>query len=222
MIEGISERVLCRRCLKAEAFCYCGQVKPFLSNVRFVILQHPLERKKTVGTARMAHLCIENSLLVPGVAFDRNPVVNALIADPNNHCVVLYPGPQSINISTPEFGDPKSWVPEDKTLVIFVVDGTWPCAKKMLSKSPKLLTIPQICFTPAKLSEYRFRKQPEAYCLSTIEAVHTILEIVDPSEKSGRLLDLFRAMVEQQVRFSSHGNVRRAKPSAQIAAQALS
>jgi len=40
----------------------------------------------------MAHLTIENSLLIPGTDFDENEEVNRLIADPENHCVVLYPG----------------------------------------------------------------------------------------------------------------------------------
>jgi DTW domain-containing protein YfiP len=207
------ERTLCCRCLKPQALCYCAQVKSFRSRVRIVLLQHPLERKKTVGTARMTHLCIENSLLVPGIDFDRNPVVNQLLEDPENHCVVLYPGPGAKNISLPEFQDSKTWVPENKTLVIFVVDGTWPCAKRMLRRSPKLLSIPQICFTPSKQSEYRFRRQPEEHCLSTIEAVHVMLEILDPSVNSGHLLELFRTLVDQQVRFSSHGNVRRLQTS---------
>ena len=134
----MSERSLCCRCLRARAFCYCARLKPFCSRFQFVILQHPLERKKTTGTARMTHLSIGNSLLISGVDFDENPVVRNLVSRPENHCVVLYPGAKSKNISLPECGKPGTWIPEEKRLVIFVIDGSWPCAKRMISRSPEL------------------------------------------------------------------------------------
>jgi DTW domain-containing protein YfiP len=202
-------RNLCNHCLKSEVFCYCEELKPFRANAVIALLQHPLERRRTVGTARMAHLTIENSLLIPGIDFENNDEVNRLIADLSNHCVVLYPGRRSLNISKFAKDEIRNAFPKDKTLVVFVIDGTWACAKTMVSRSRNLVELPQICFTPTRTSEYQFRRQPHALCLSTIEAVHQILEILEPESDPSPLISLFRNMVKKQVTYTKLGVFRR-------------
>ena len=207
-VQERRERDLCFRCLKPKLTCYCSQVRAFSVKPCFVLLQHPIERKRSVGTARMAHLCIKNSQLIPGREFDHNLEVNRLIDDPGNYCVVLYPGPKSRDIGLASGSEIS---PAHLKLVIFVIDGTWGTAKTMLNKSERLLKLPRICFTPERESEYKFRQQPEKHCLSTIEAVHRMIELLDPSASPGNLLEVFRSMVEQQVRFSKAGNIRKLK-----------
>ena len=193
-------RDLCLRCLKARATCYCHQLRPFTSRNHIVILQHKLERKRTVGSARMAHLSIQNSTLIPGrgADFDTNETLLSILADPARHCVVLYPGPQASNISE---AATDSWLPAGKICTILVIDGTWHCAKTMLRESKILRTLPQICFTPGRESEYQFRRQPAPHCLSTIEAIHEVLNILEPGPQADELLFLFRSMVAQQIAF---------------------
>lgn len=135
-----------------------------------------------------------------GEDFDQNERLLQLIADPGCHCVVLYPGPAASNIS---LAPKSSWLPAGKQAVVFVIDGTWACAKSMLRKSKVLSSLPQICFTPGRRSEYQFRKQPAAHCLSTLEAVHEVLAILEPSPEANGLLFLFRAMVSHQISFTS-------------------
>ena len=152
----------------------------------------------------MTHFSIEGSLLIPGKEFNDDAQVNRLIADPANYCVVLYPGKDSKNISVPEsLSEFQESVPADKKLVIFVIDGTWAHAKRMVRESPNLLGLPQICFTPKSLSEYKIRQQPAEYCLSTIEAVHQILEHLESAVNAEVLLEVFRTMVEQQIQIAT-------------------
>jgi DTW domain-containing protein YfiP len=157
----------------------------------------------------MAHLCIQNSRLIQGTEFDDDSRVRELIADPQNHCVVLFPGANSIQIDAADSRTLADAFPENKTLVVFVIDGTWACAKRMVRRSRNLSSLQQICFSPKKESEYRIRKQPDSHCLSTIEAVHRILEILDPSVDPGILLQVFRTMVEQQISYSGRYKIRR-------------
>jgi DTW domain-containing protein len=42
-----------------------------------------------------------------------------------------------------------------------------------------LHALPKICFTPTELSRFRIKRQPFEYCVSTIEAVHHLLEVMD-------------------------------------------
>lgn len=189
--------------------CYCESVRPFrTSGFDLIFLQHPHERKRTVGTARMAHLCLENSKIFTGMNFDHHRQVEELIHDPANYCMVLYPGPRAINVSLQGAAENRALAPAGKKLVIFLIDGTWSCAKKMIKCSPNIMSLPQICFTPYRGSEYQFRRQPLPNYVSTIEATYQLLEILEPSPQLGQLLELFRAMVARQVEQSKKHVVR--------------
>jgi DTW domain-containing protein YfiP len=197
-------RVLCLRCLRPETTCYCREVQPIRSRFQFVLLQHPLEHRNGIGTARMTHHCLENSKLILGTDFDDNPQIRELLVNPDNYCVVLYPGQNSINISLESTTETEGRFPAGKNWIIFVIDGTWFCAKKMLRRSPQLSLLPQICFTPKTGSEYKIRQQPHAQCLSTIEAVHHLIEVLDPQVNPANLLEVFRGMVARQLKFFQH------------------
>lgn len=198
---GHKGRNLCLRCLRAEVTCYCKHVRSFRSRFQLVLLQHPREYRNSIGTARITHHCIENSKLIAGAEFDQNQEVNQLLADPKNHCIVLYPGLNSINISQLSPAEIEESFPVGKTPVIFIIDGTWNCAKKMLIRSPKLNQLPQICFTPETGSNYRIRKQPDPQYLSTIEATHRLLTLLDPAVNPANLLEVFEKMVDRQIEF---------------------
>ena len=198
-----TNRPFCIRCLKCQLTCYCAELRPFRTNVQIVILQHPLERRKAIGTARMTHLSIEGSLLIQGKEFMTNTRVNTLIADPKNHCIVLYPGKKSQNISLASDDEIRKSFPSDKKILLFIIDGTWTHAQRMLRLSPNLLALHQICFTPKNRSDYRIRQQPAEYCLSTIEAVHQILGHLESSVNADILLKVFRHMVDQQIQITN-------------------
>jgi DTW domain-containing protein YfiP len=209
-------RTLCLACLKPVSTCYCRELRTFRCAFTLAILQHPMERKLTVSTARMTHRCIEGSLLISGAAFDGHPEVDALLDDPGNHCVVLYPGPDALDLGRPEA---RASLPADRRLVVFVIDGTWASAKKMLRESHRIAALPRVCFTPEHGSEYQFRRQPDAHCVSTLEATHQIVRLLDPAADPTILLELFRAMVKFQLSFKSPGALRgvRKKPPSRVA-----
>jgi DTW domain-containing protein YfiP len=190
------QRELCLRCLRATSVCLCSEVDPIELDFDLVILQHPRERRHTVASGRLTYLCFKNAHLVHGAEFGDNERVNALIDEPSNYCVVLYPGPRSQDVVD-------GWAPPPgKRLVVFVIDGTWAAATGMLRDSPNLAALDQIRFNPIRKSEYGFRKQPRAECLSTLEAVHDLLEVLRPRLERGGLLRIFRQMVSHQLQFT--------------------
>ncbi|MBC8131819.1 MAG: DTW domain-containing protein, partial [Deltaproteobacteria bacterium] len=75
--------------------------------------------------------------------------------------------------------------------------------RKLLRVNPMLAALPHVAFTPQRPSEYhRIRRQPAEMCVSTIEALAEVLDIIEPdSGPFDRLLDPFRAMVDRQERF---------------------
>jgi DTW domain-containing protein YfiP len=209
-------RDFCFRCRKAKITCYCSRIREFETDPRFVILVHPRELRNSVGTGRMLHLSVTNSLLIDGHDFTQDPRVHALIADPRLHCVVLYPGRDSLNLSECTREEAFSFTPPGKKLVIFVIDGTWDLARGMINRSANLRALPQLRFTPETRSAYEIRQQPRDYCLSTLESVHWMIERFDrlglypaPADDAHHgLIRTFRFMVEQQIEYAGQ-NLRR-------------
>jgi DTW domain-containing protein YfiP len=106
-----------------------------------------------------------------GIGFDDVDVVQALIRDPANFPMLLYPGPQARVL-------PGGLQPEElagRRLVVFLLDGTWACAAKMLRYSSSLKQLPRIMFPPAAPSRFVIKQQPVVGCLSTLEATHELL-----------------------------------------------
>ena len=83
------ERLVCKRCLRPGAECYCGLVLPFAPREQLVILQHPDERRRGIATGRMCSLCVTNALLIEGFNFTDDQRINRLLEDPAYHAMVL-------------------------------------------------------------------------------------------------------------------------------------
>jgi DTW domain-containing protein YfiP len=138
---------------------------------------HPKEaRKVKLGTGRLTHLSLKNSEILVGVDFTEGRRINHLIKDKSFYPVILYPGEDSTVIS--EFHFPEG-VPDNKRILIVVIDASWTLAKKMLKLSANLQALPKIHIRPRELSRYVIKKQPHQYCLSTIESVYYLLEGLD-------------------------------------------
>ena len=162
-------RDLCLSCRQPKFSCYCRHIQSFDAKIDFVILIHPIEVRRRIATGRMSHLCLHNSRLIRGQDFTGSTEVNEILADQNRHCVILYPGRNSMDLTRLDADSRASLFPREKKLTVFVVDGTWLTAKKMMSRSQNLLPLPRISFTPQTISRFRVRKQPNQLCYSTIE-----------------------------------------------------
>lgn len=200
-------RNLCTTCIQPEFGCYCKTITPINCAINFVILIHPIEAKRRIATGRMSHLCLQDSHLIKGQNYSNSEELNSLLADPEYHSVILYPGQNSKNITSLTEKERSSQFLKNKKLRIVVIDGTWATAAKMVHQSENLQKLPRICFTPEKPSNFRVRKQPESYCYSTIEAIHHTIDLFSQSKSVQRphdhLIEVFNSMVEKQLSFIS-------------------
>lgn len=180
------------------------------TRTRFVFLMHPKEFKhEKAATGRLTHLCLANSAIYMGVGFEAHEEVQALLQDPTQRPVLLYPGSQAVNLSVAgpatvsrELGLETERGP--RRLVIIVLDATWALGRKMLRLSPSLQRLPRIMFTPSAPSRYVIKQQPHPSCLSTLEATHEVLLSLeraglDHYPLPAQLLGLFQRMQEFQV-----------------------
>jgi hypothetical protein len=121
--------------------------------------------------------------------------------------VLLYPGEGAIDVASH---------PPPGPVTLIVVDGTWWQARKVIRENPELAALPRYTFTPPALSEYnRIRKEPDATCVSTIEALVHVLGVLEGDrERFTALLAPFRAMIDAQIACAErfhHARIRHEK-----------
>jgi DTW domain-containing protein YfiP len=174
--------------------------------MRFVILMHAKEdQKQKTGTARLAKMCLRNAELLVGTDFTYNERVNSLIQDPSYNPFVLYPGPKAVNFKT--LGD--NPLPEEKTLLIFVVDGTWRGAKRLLNKSRNIRALPRLSFSRNYSSQFVIKRQPMEHCVSTIEAIYYLCEEAQEAgyenlnAQNKILMLIFKKLVDTQINYQT-------------------
>lgn len=198
-------RVTCYRCFWPQHLCWCGSITPIETRTRFVLLMHPKEfKKEKAATGRLTHLCLQQSEIHCGIGFDQDASVQALIADPANYPVLLYPGREAIDLAAGDSADFAARI-GTRRLVVFLLDATWALGRKMLRLSPSLQRLPRIMFTPTAPSRYLIKQQPHAGCLSTLEAAHELLLALercglDRYARPEQMLDLFQRMQDFQLR----------------------
>lgn len=195
-------RTTCNKCRRTKNSCLCEFITSIETKTKFVFLMHPMEAKKEkVGTGRLTHASLPNSEIIVGIDFTKDPRVLDLTSDESKSCFVMYPGVSAINISSEKF----EFNHKEKELVVFVIDATWPCAKKMMKLSTNLLDLPRLCFDPEVKSRFAIKQQPMEYCLSTIESVHYFLDALEEQghEELGgiqeNLLVTLKALVDFQI-----------------------
>lgn len=172
------------------------------TRTKFVILMHPYEyRQIKLNTGRLTHLCLADSELYVGEAFDDHKEVQALINDPENYPVLLFPGEGARDLSK---GELRADDFSGRRLVVFLLDATWRLVRPMLRFSQSLQRLPKIMFSNAAPSRYVIKLQPEAGCLSTLEAAHELLLALDACglddyTMPDQMLEHFMCMQEFQV-----------------------
>ena len=206
-------RDFCWKCRRPSSLCLCPTESPMMTRTRIVLLMHPMEwKRERCATGRLTCLNLENSEIIPGLSFEHNPRYRALVDDPANYPMLLYPGKEAYDLSTGGF--PAGQL-GSRRLVIFLIDATWSCARIILRESPCLLTLPCVKFTPSAPSQFIIKRQPAPHCLSTIEATHELLLALEGSgldtyPDKDRLLNTFFAMRDYQLdRIQSDNNPRR-------------
>ncbi len=188
--------------MRPSSSCICKHTNPIQTKTRFIILMHPKEYKKVKnGTGFMTNLQLENSEIIVGVDFTNNKRVNEILTKETCCSFLLYPGKDNFNLSIRKSSEIKSFMGNNPH--IFLLDGTWSCARKMLKLSKNLQKLKRVSFDNKIQSKFIIKQQPESLCLSTIESVYTVINLL----KEGNLeqcemkdfLVPFEKMLEYQV-----------------------
>ncbi len=177
-------------------------VNAFPNRIKVLILQHPQEPDKTLGSASLLVRALENAELKVGLSWRSLRAVAGEDALPAEWAV-LYLGskgkkfPEAVNFVSQK-NNPVPAPPGLKGLV--VLDGTWSQAKALWWRNAWLLKLKRVVLQPPHPSLYgRLRKEPRAEALSTIESCALALERMDPrgAELRTHLTDAFQRMLRE-------------------------
>ena len=192
-------RPMCYTCRKPGLVCICADIREVPTRFRIVILQHPMEARNTISTARIVSLSLPGSRIFVGIDFTDNNPLKRCLAEAPGPVYLVYPergAPEVAELAEREQG----WPDRQPTFVL--IDGTWAQARKMKNQNPILDALPRVALAPDRTSNYRIRKQPRPQCLSTVEATELLLSRLEgPRSRYQPLLDVFDRMIDKQISF---------------------
>lgn len=207
-MQNQNQREICYKCYRPKTSCLCEHtIKPIDTNTKFVILMHPKEYRKTKnGTGHITNNSLQNCEVYVGIDFTNHNRVNELLNDTTYQAFILYPDINSIKLNTQK-------LPNEKKALIFIIDSTWPCSKKILRLSKNLHDLRKISFEHNKSSQFKIKTQPNQYCLSTIESTLCLLEQLNLQNIENislnsleNFLNPFEKMVDYQVNCAFNEN----------------
>ncbi|KRQ03132.1 tRNA-uridine aminocarboxypropyltransferase [Bradyrhizobium manausense] len=176
----------CPHCQKPMPLCICDTVTPIENKLSLLILQHPQEQDRALGTARLLARHFEDATVKVGLSWPSlskalgRPVENA------SHWAVLYLGSAraaDLDVEGEIVAlNRKGEVAENQRAIfgklegVVLLDGTWSQAKALWWRNPWMLKCQRVILNPKHPSRYgRLRREPRKDGLSTIEAAATLL-----------------------------------------------
>jgi len=187
VIEAIAD---CPHCGKPLPLCICDSVTLIQSRISLLILQHPQEQDRSLGTARLTALHFENAVLKIGLSWPSlSKALGRPVADPSRWAV-LYLGSAkagdldteseivAINRKGEMEGNQRAILKAIEGVVL--LDGTWSQAKALWWRNPWMLKCQRVILGPKRRSAYgQLRREPRRDGLSTIEATAMLLAALE-------------------------------------------
>jgi DTW domain-containing protein len=190
----------CPRCLKPLPLCICDSVTPIDNRISLLILQHPQEQDRALGTARLTALHFSNAEVKIGLSWPSlSKALGRPVADPSRWAV-LYLG--SAKVADLETGrevvaiNRKGEIEDNQRAIlkdiegIVLLDGTWSQAKALWWRNAWMLKCQRVILGPSRPSRYgQLRREPRRDGLSTIEAAAMLLSSLEKRPDIAETLD---------------------------------
>jgi DTW domain-containing protein YfiP len=199
----------CPRCLKPVPLCICDSITPIESRISLLILQHPQEQDRALGTARLTALHFKDAVLKIGLSWPSlSKALGRPVHDPSRWAV-LYLGSAKVadleTISDIVAIDRKGEIEDNQRAIlkdiegIVLLDGTWSQAKALWWRNAWMLKCQRVILGPPHPSRYgKLRREPRRDGLSTIEAAAMLLSSLEKRPDIAQTLnDSFERMLTQ-------------------------
>src|ERR1700692_1677811 len=180
----------CPRCQKPLPLCICDSITPIENKISILILQHPQEQDRALGTARLMALHFKNAVVRIGLSWPSlSKALGRPVHDPSRWAVLYLGSAKVAELETDrdivainrkgEFEDNHRGILKDIEGIV-LLDGTWSQAKALWWRNAWMLKCQRVILGPAHPSRYgRLRKEPRRDGLSTIEAAAMLLSSLE-------------------------------------------
>jgi DTW domain-containing protein YfiP len=180
----------CPHCLKPMPLCVCEGVKPIESRLELLILQHPQEQDRALGTARLTAMHFAKAVLKIGLSWPSlSKALGRTVADPSRWAVLYLGSAKSADLDTKEeivAINRKGEMEENQRGIlrdiegVVLLDGTWSQAKALWWRNAWMLKCQRVILGPSHPSRYgKLRREPRRDGLSTIEAAALVLSYLE-------------------------------------------
>ncbi len=198
----------CAQCGKPETLCVCDAIVPVDNHVELLILQHPQEQDRELGTARLAAMNLKHATLKIGLSWPSLGKALGRPADPRQWAV-LYLGSVAqgslprdreliaVDAKGAPLADQQRVLREIEGVVL--LDGSWSQAKTLWWRNPWVLKCRRLVLNPKQRSRYgALRREPRRESLSTLEAAALALSHLGAQpEVESALLKIFSVLLER-------------------------
>ena len=176
----------CPDCGKPLPLCICDSVTPVESRIQLLILQHPQEQDRALGTARLTALHFENAVVKIGLSWPSlSKALGRPVHDPSRWAVLYLGSSKVADLETERdivaINRKGEMEPNQRAILadiegIVLLDGTWSQAKALWWRNAWMLKCQRVILGPQQPSRYgKLRKEPRGDGLSTIEAAAMLL-----------------------------------------------
>jgi DTW domain-containing protein len=190
----------CPRGHKPLPLCVCDSIEPIDSAISLLILQHPQEQDRALGTAWLTALHFQNAVVKIGLSWPSlSKALGRPVADPSRWAVLYLGSAKVADLDTDrdivainrkgEVEDHQRAILDDIEGIV-LLDGTWSQAKALWWRNAWMLKCQRVILNPAHPSRYgKLRREPRRDGLSTIEAVAMLLARLEKRPEIAATLD---------------------------------
>ena len=176
----------CPHCGKPEPLCICESIEPLENRISVLILQHPQEQDRALGTAQLTALHFGDAVVKVGLSWPSLAKALGRQVDDPARWAILYLGSAKVaDLDTDkeivainrkgEMEQHQRAILEDIEGIV-LLDGTWSQAKALWWRNAWMLKCQRVILGPAHPSRYgKLRREPRRDGLSTIEAAAMLL-----------------------------------------------
>jgi DTW domain-containing protein YfiP len=187
----------CPDCRKPASVCVCDRSTKLEIRPRVLVLQHPQEQDRLLGTVPILERMIG---AVRRVGLSWPNLASALGDEIGGRWAVIWPSQLPRPLAAEELGRPFVRIGgTDPIDGLLVLDGTWTQAKALWWRNPWLLKLDRVVLHPTEPSIYgRLRREPRAQYVSTLEAVaDALVGIGEPDTVRTELRRAMRTMIQR-------------------------
>ncbi len=207
-MTALSPPEICKNCEKPLDLCVCEAIEEIDSRIAIVILRHPQEQDRVLGTAKIATLQLKNSMMKTGLSWSNLAKILGQPVDPKRWGI-LYLGSAENAATLPKAPltvlTKKGGVMDDQKEIlsslegIILLDGNWQQAKALWWRNAWMLKCRRLVLQPPRVSLYgNLRKEPRKESVSTIEAAaYTIAALESRPNIPEKILAPFKLLLEK-------------------------